>query len=1235
MIDSKKLLKGLQGRVKLLEDDLRERCDTLPEVDAPLKARYDEAKEKGRTAFTYSAWRDDELTQIAVAWVLACVFVRFLEDNELIEVPKLAGPGDRLQRAVDEHELYFQQFPTATERDYLEALFAEVGQMPAMREFFDKRHNALWSASPSGDACRELVLFWRKADAETSELVHDFTDSEWGTRFLGDLYQDLSEAVRKKYALLQTPDFVEEFILDRTLTPAIETFGYRQVRMIDPTCGSGHFLLGGFGRLLTIWQNECPGENPRVLAQNALNGVYGVDLNPYAVAVARFRLLLVALKASGIKRLKNAPDFQINLAVGDSLIHGARFDSEGKPHVVARQDMFGGEDEVFQDEVAHFFDSEDSETLHIILGQQYHAVVGNPPYITVKDKSLSKLYRTRYEACHRSYALSVPFMERFFDLALTASGESGGTAGFTGQITANSFMKREFGKKLIEEHIPRWNLTHLIDAGGAYIPGHGTPTVIIFGRNAKPSTSTVRTIMGIKGEPATPEDPSNGKVWNSIITQLDQSESENEFVSSADTERVKFHKHPWSLQGGGASQLKSLIEDAALSLETKIDTPIGRAVRVAEEDAFLRSENESSLVDTRSEFRTYLEGDCVRDWQLASSPLIWYPYPITGSRNSTFLNRLWPQRTKLAARSTFQGKMVDAGREWFEYQQHTSSAYSSDFSITFAEVATHNNFVLDRGGKVFKQTAPVIKLPMGATEDDHLILLGSLNSSVACFWIKQVFHNKGDSTDKHGARTTGEVEFNTYQIDGTKLRLFPLPAGSPLKMARALDFEAQELSNHSPRALATSGALDSLTLAEAKRLSYNSLSRMISLQEELDWQCYRFYGLIETSDNLEWPEDRLDDLPPLQLGERTFEIRMARQMAAGELETKWFERHEDAGSKAITELPSHWPEEYRNLIERRLAFIESNKNINLIERPEYKRRWNTESWAKRQDEALRKWLLARLEGYFFEGSRVCELKDGFDPAGKGFAAASEPSLMTVNQLADVVQHDAKWMEGAEAYHGASGFSVPQLLKKLVETEVVPFLPGQRYKESGLRKREDWEKTWELQRAEDAVEHGVLSQHPDKNDEQLKELIRDAQQQQVGDIAVPPKYASKDFKKPSYWKMRGKLDVAKERWVSYPGCGRDHDTSELIAWAGWDHSQQAQALASYYVSAKTEHGWGSERLLPLLAGVKDLLPWLNQWHNDPNNVYGVGLGDFYTGFLNDQCSELGISLDEVEATRVAV
>ena len=133
-----------------------------------------------------------------------------------------------MARARDQHELFFREHPGLTEREYLEHVFKVAEVLPGMKEFFDRRHNPLWSVGPTGDAATKLVEFWRKDNIETGRPHHAFDDPEWGTRFLGDLYQDLSEAARKRYALLQTPVFVEEFILDRTLTPAIETFGFKE-----------------------------------------------------------------------------------------------------------------------------------------------------------------------------------------------------------------------------------------------------------------------------------------------------------------------------------------------------------------------------------------------------------------------------------------------------------------------------------------------------------------------------------------------------------------------------------------------------------------------------------------------------------------------------------------------------------------------------------------------------------------------------------------------------------------------------------------------------------------------------------------------------------------------------------------------------------------------------------------------------------------------------------------------
>jgi hypothetical protein len=197
MIHSPQLLKELQKRVRLLEEDLRKLCEADPAVNAPLQKEYGVARAKGRTAMTFNAWREEELNQVAVAWILGCVFVRFLEDNGLIDVPRMAGPDSaRMNRARDEQHLFFQQNPTASERDYLEQVFKTVGQLPAMKEFFDFRHNPLWKVGPTGDAVAALLEFLRKTDPDTGTIHHDFTDPEWQTRFLGDLYQDLSNPPR-------------------------------------------------------------------------------------------------------------------------------------------------------------------------------------------------------------------------------------------------------------------------------------------------------------------------------------------------------------------------------------------------------------------------------------------------------------------------------------------------------------------------------------------------------------------------------------------------------------------------------------------------------------------------------------------------------------------------------------------------------------------------------------------------------------------------------------------------------------------------------------------------------------------------------------------------------------------------------------------------------------------------------------------------------------------------------
>ncbi|HEY8372645.1 MAG TPA: BREX-2 system adenine-specific DNA-methyltransferase PglX, partial [Pseudonocardiaceae bacterium] len=282
------LTSALRQQVKVLEDDLRTRVESRPEVRAEWDAEYREAFDRKRTAASWQAWRDERVMQAAVAWVLTTVFIRFCEDNGLIRPVWIAGPPHRRQEALDAQLAYFRAHPEHTDREWLQQAIEYLAGLPATAALVDE-HSPLHLVSPSGDAAGALLAFWRER-GDDGQLVHDLTDESLSTRFLGDLYQDLSEHARDTYALLQTPEFVEEFILDRTLEPALAERPLEGFRLIDPTCGSGHFLLGAFARLLDRWNRHAPGLEPQARVQEALNAIHGVDINPFAVAIARFRL---------------------------------------------------------------------------------------------------------------------------------------------------------------------------------------------------------------------------------------------------------------------------------------------------------------------------------------------------------------------------------------------------------------------------------------------------------------------------------------------------------------------------------------------------------------------------------------------------------------------------------------------------------------------------------------------------------------------------------------------------------------------------------------------------------------------------------------------------------------------------------------------------------------------------------------------------------------------------------
>lgn len=659
--------------------------------------------------------------------------------------------------------------------------------------------------------------------------------------------------------------------------------------------------------------------------------------------------------------------------------------------------------------------------------------------------------------------------------------------------------------------------------------------------------------------------------------------------------------------GGGAIELKERLEAAASTVLNKLILAIGFVCITKQDDVFVHEK--STLIRQgvkEEELRSFGIGEHVRDWLHTSSLGVIFPYNndvITLSEDdlTTSIRFMWPYREDLSSRKVFGGATYRlAGKPWYEYGQIPVDRFKIPYSITFSFVATHNHFVLDRLGKVFKQSAPVIKLPAKATEEDHLTLLGLLNSSTACFWMKQIFHNKGDSTDSKGARVTGDPAFDTYEFAGTGMKSFPVavdPKQEVQELAKKLDQLAQEQSQFKPNnVLKTTDQSIKVALETAKVESESLTAQMVALQEELDWLNYRLYGLID--------EDLCyqGSAPEIRLGERSFEIHLARRIANGDTETTWFKRHNSTPSVKI---PDHWPDEYQALIQRRLDAIEKNRWIKLVEQPEYKRRWNQEPWDKRQQSALKEWLLDYLE-----------------------SQTHSPELQTCAQLADRVRNDAKFQQVATLYTGTDTYDVQALTSELIAADNIPQMAAARYKPKAMKKFRAWQETWDKQRAEDVID-ARKELDPDDSEYLDEKSANELKAEIIGDIPLPPKYASSDFRNAGYWSLRGKLDVPKERFFSMPNCEKAGDNTMVIGWAGLDHLQRAQAIAAWYLDRKESEGWSAEQLMPMLVALDELCPWLKQWHNEIDPEFGERLGDYYEGFLLEELRTLELSRDELK------
>lgn len=1125
------LLKELQ---KLEKSIVAERLKTLP-TQPVLRTWFEELHRLAEVGGRFEDFCTMTIRRDTVQLLLRCLYVRVLEDLEVLEPPRLRGERS--------YHYFHALAPALGRRAWLEWVFTDLSYdfptlFPGPR-YADELGHLQALPLPSEDLCEEIWHLWHRSDATQTPLLEPlfrWQRDGFDSRFLGDLYQDLDGEVRKHFALLQTPHFVEQWILKHTLMPALEHFPLEDrppdalpFRLLDPTCGSGHFLVGAFHHLAELWEQK--GKSPWEAAHLALDSVWGCDINPHAVDIARFRLLLEVISRTGERDLERLTALPLHLACLDSLIPW-----EGIP--------VGGQAELFasRDRLSHYASHEERQRNAAFLSGGFEVVVGNPPYITPKDVRKRDDYRIFWpDACHRKYALSAPFAERFFSL-----GKEGA---FVGQITANSFMKREFGKPLIEKVLARLDLTGVIDTSGAYIPGHGTPTVILFGRKQPPQQDRLWAILGKRGEPKRPDKAEDGLVWQALSTAALPPESaagivndDSPFITVARLERRDMAKHPWSLGGGDTGEVLEAIQRGHETLGnlgivggvfgmTNADETFLACV-----DHFRRQQVPDSLI------RQMVVGDSIRDYNIQTDTFSIYPYINGGiidiGTEPSLMHYLANYKQHLGTRATFGGgTYFSEGRKWWAWHQIRHDRAEPP-TITFAFVATHNHFVLDRGGKVFKQSAPILKLKPDASLDDHLDLLGLLNSSTLGFWMRQVFYPKGGDKKGDGARSSAEDWSDRLEYDSTKLQRAPLVTGEKaerIALARALDEAAQERARCLPAQVLSGGGWSAETL-EARlagaRQQYEALTgRLVALQEELDWLTYRAYGLLDGHRVLT-PEE----VEPLMPGHRPFELLLARrdEEAEPDEKTAWFSRHGHARS---LEVPVEYPPATQALLQERIGLIEGSSTLQLLEQPAFKRRWQRPELLVETRNAAEQWLLDRLEALF------APAREG-QPAGP----LSKPQPYRLEAIVAALRRDPRVGAVAGVLEGSANLDLEGLVERLVQKEALPDNPYRLYTPSGLEKWRQWQKTWELQSLEDKG----------------RPLVDPDTQQTLREIPLPPRFERPDFQKAEYFSLRGKLNVPRERFIAFTELRQPH-----FGWNGWRDVARAQAQAEAFARVETD------------------------------------------------------------------
>jgi len=271
--------------------------------------------------------------------------------------------------------------------------------------------------------------------------------------------------VRKAGGVYYTPRYIVDYIVEHTVGALVNEKSPGQIadlRVLDPACGSGSFLLGAYQYLLDWyleWYTSHPTARPRrELYQGAggewfltteekkrilLAHIYGVDIDPQAVEVTKLSLLLKVLEGESAETLaaqremwqeRALPDLATNIKCGNSLI-GPEF-------------YHGQQGSMFDDDEFYRINAFDWEAgfPEIMARGGFDAVIGNPPYVFGRDWKALGISQSEKTYLGKHYSWS-PYQMDMFSLFMNKAHDLAANSGRTGLIVPNVWLSNMYSAK--------------------------------------------------------------------------------------------------------------------------------------------------------------------------------------------------------------------------------------------------------------------------------------------------------------------------------------------------------------------------------------------------------------------------------------------------------------------------------------------------------------------------------------------------------------------------------------------------------------------------------------------------------------------------------------------------------------------------------------------------------------------------------------------------------------------